>query len=345
MYIIRTTCISAQKTFADLDLSVLNADANGILRTVEPAYENIPLNVLRRMGKAVRLSIGASLPLVKGFKNVNGIIIGTANGGMEDCIKFLNQVIEYNEGTLTPTNFVQSTPNAIAAQIGLNTRNNQYNITHVHRGLAFENAVIDAMMYLKENPTSTLLLGGVDEVSDYNYNIERLGGWYRQQPISNADLYATSAEGSLAGEGVAMFIVSDTSKDAIAKVEAIKTFSTHDEKEVALQLRVFLEEHKLQNKIGVFLSGENGDNRMQPYYTLCENMLEKDIPVAHFKHYIGEFPTSSALAVFLGVQFVQPSSIPSHFIKRGSIDEEIKSVLIYNTYKGHQHSFIVVSKL
>ena len=62
---------------------------------------------------------------------------------MEDCIKFLNQIVEYKEGLLTPANFVQSTSNAAAAQIALVTKNHQYNITHVHRGLAFENALMD----------------------------------------------------------------------------------------------------------------------------------------------------------------------------------------------------------
>ena len=102
------------------------------------------MNILRRMGKAVRIGVGAALPLLDGSSNPDGILIGSANGGMEDCIKFLNQVMEYDEGRLTPTNFVQSTPNAIAAQIGLATLNKGYNITHVHRGLAFENALLDA---------------------------------------------------------------------------------------------------------------------------------------------------------------------------------------------------------
>ena len=119
MYIHKSTCISPQQTFFDVDLVKLNLSINNILNVVEPKYEDIPLNILRRMGKAVRMGVGAALPLIKDSKNIDGIIIGTANGGMEDCIKFLNQIVQFEEGRLTPTNFVQSTPNAIAAQIGL----------------------------------------------------------------------------------------------------------------------------------------------------------------------------------------------------------------------------------
>ncbi len=58
------------------------------LKAIEPTYENIPPGMLRRMGKAVRMGVGVALPLVKQTDSIiDGIIIGTANGGMEDCIK------------------------------------------------------------------------------------------------------------------------------------------------------------------------------------------------------------------------------------------------------------------
>ncbi len=119
---------------------------------MEPDYPGIPAGARRRMGKSVRMAVGAALPLLEKHPQPDGIIIATANGGMEDCIKFLNQILEYKEGLLTPGNFVQSTSNAAAAQIALVTKNHNYNITHVHRGLAFENALMDVMMLLKENP-------------------------------------------------------------------------------------------------------------------------------------------------------------------------------------------------
>ncbi len=87
-----------------------------------------------------------------------------------------------------PANFVQSTSNAAAAQIALVTKNHNYNITHVHRGLAFENALMDAVMLLKENPDAGYLLGCTDEISAYNYNIDRLAGWFRDEPVLNTEL-------------------------------------------------------------------------------------------------------------------------------------------------------------
>src|SRR5690606_39795759 len=85
------------------------------------------------------------------------------------------------------------TPNAIAAQIGLLSKNKGYNITHVHRGLAFENALLDAMMTINENPAKNYLLGAVDEISAYNYNIDLLDGCFKKENITNADLYDTGS--------------------------------------------------------------------------------------------------------------------------------------------------------
>src|SRR5271154_6915768 len=145
-YIHHINCISPQKTFSDIDIENINAPVENKLLVVEPSYEGIPLGILRRMGKAVRIGVGAALQIVK--QNPDGIIIGTANGGMEDCIKFLNQIIDYNEGMLAPGNFVQSTTNAVASQLGLMSANKGYNITHVHRALAFENAMTDTQLML-----------------------------------------------------------------------------------------------------------------------------------------------------------------------------------------------------
>ena len=171
-YIHQTSCISPQQTFHPIDINKLHESIENKMLAIEPAYDGIPPGILRRMGKAVRMGVGAAIPLLKNNPDPDGIIIGTANGGKEDCVKFMKQIIEYDEGLLTPINFVQSTPNAIAAQIGLLTKNHGYNITHLHLWLAFEYAMIDAGMMINENPAGSYLLGASDDISSYNYNFE-----------------------------------------------------------------------------------------------------------------------------------------------------------------------------
>src|SRR5450755_1269477 len=175
-YFHQSVCISPQNSFPYPDLSQIRESKNNLLEVIEPAYPGIPAGAVRRMGKSVRMAVGAALPLLEKHPQPDGIIIATANGGMEDCIKFLNQILEYKEGLLTPASFVQSTSNAAAGQIAMVTKNHNYNITHVHRGLAFENALLDVVMLLKENAEAGYLLGCTDEISACNYNIDRIAG-------------------------------------------------------------------------------------------------------------------------------------------------------------------------
>lgn len=344
-YIHQHTCISPQQTFADADINLLRESVDNKLKAFEPVYEGIPPGILRRMGKAVRMGVGAAIPVLKEFKTVDGIIIGTANGGLEDCIKFLNQIIDYEEGLLTPGNFVQSTPNAIAAQLGLMTKNKTYNITHVHRGLAFETALIDAAMIIKENPGSNYLLGAVDEISTYNFNIDYLDGWYKKETISNKDLYGSQTPASIAGEGAAMFLVNDKAEGATTVMKAIKTIHSQDEEFIKLEFKKFIEQNfSGKEKPDILLTGENGDTRLLKYYTACESVLP-GTNILRYKHMCGEYPTTSSFAFWLSCHLLKEQKIPTHMRKKILNDTGIKNIVIYNNYKGVQHSFSILTSL
>jgi hypothetical protein len=301
------------------------------------------------MGKAVRMGVGAAMPLLQNNARPDGIILGTANGGKEDCVKFLNQIIEYKEGLLTPINFVQSTPNAVAAQIALLTNNHGYNISHLHLGLAFEFAMIDADMMLSENPLSSYLLGASDDISIYNYNFEDKMGWYAKEDADNRTLYETDpasagSPGSIPGEGASMFLVNGNQAGATAKVMAVDTLHNEDELVMKEKLRDFIERYlPAGQKPDLLLTGENGDNRLQKYYSACESVLANDVTIARFKHMSGENPTATAMGLWLCCHILQTQHIPGHMMKRDAAKAGYKTVLIYNNYKKIQHSFILVS--
>ena len=342
LYIHQAICISPQQTFEDIDLESLRVPAQNKLEVLEPDYKGIPAGALRRMGKAIRMGVGAAMPIIRQV-TPDGIIIGTANGGMEDCIKFLNQIIEYDEGLLTPGNFVGSTANAIAGQLGLIAKNHQYNITHVQSGLSFENALLDAALFVMENPSLQMLVGGVDEISDYNYNIDGLAGWYKQKAFTDPDFYKADSSGSIAGEGSAMFLVNGTSDNAIAKLDAIHFFHSTDAAIIAKELSAFLQNHVTGDPVDLFLTGENGDSRYAHYYEAGEAVISEDTTIARYKHYCGEFPTSSAIAVWLAAQMKNTGTVPPHFIKKMSGEIAPQKILIYNHYKATQQSFILLS--
>lgn len=340
-YIHQSSCISHQPTFNDVDLDDLKPSANNLVSAIEPKYENVPLGQLRRMGRALRMGVGTSMKLL-GKHKVDGILVGTANGGIEDSILFLNQIHDYQEGRLTPTNFVQSTYNAIAGMMGMITVNHGYNATHVHRGLAFENVALDAAMLLREHPGNTYVIGGVDEISEKNHRLVSLAGWYRSEPASNADLYAGEYNGTLPGEGAAMFIVNNQRESAVAHLTDLMMVSTRDEKVVRERMVEFLKRNENGGPIDLFLQGENGDKRLLKYYTGCEELIQPHTTVARYKHAFGEFQTVPALALWLATHVLQTQKLPAHFIKRQGTATTYKRVLIYNNYQGAQHGFMLV---
>lgn len=340
MYIHQYSAISPQQTFENIDLEILHERVGNKLTAREPAYTDIPRNILRRMGKAIRMGIGAAMPVFQEQKAIEGIIIGTANGGMEDCIKFLNQIIDYKEGLLTPGNFVQSTPNAIAAQMGLMQKNKGYNITHVHRGLAFENALLDALMITCENKQAFYLLGAVEEISTYNFNIDLLDGCFKQNPVSNRDLYHISTPGTIAGEGAAMFLVSHSEQNAIAAIQGLEILHGNDEQDIKTKVQDFLHKHlPAGEKADVLFSGENGDSRLVKYYDAIESLFDNSTSIARFKHMCGDYATASSIALWMACSRL---SLPYHMIKRKGIHETVRNIVIYNNYRGLQHGIILV---
>ena len=345
-YIHQSSCISPQQTFHNVDLNKLHEPADRKLLAIEPSYDGIPPGILRRMGKAVRMGVGAAMPLLQNNAAPDGIIIATVNGGKEDCVKFMNQIIDYNEGLLTPINFVQSTPNAIAAQIGLLAKNHGYNITHSQLGLAFEYAMIDAGMMTNETPFSSYLLGAVDDISFFNYNFEEKNGCHKKEIISDQNLYETNSEGYIAGEAACMFLVNGNETDAIAKVYAVDVFYHEDVSGMNERLQEFIKKHLPGGeKIDLLLTGENGDNRVLKYYSSCESLMEDDVTIARFKHMSGEYPTATSMGLWLCCDILQKQTIPEHMIKKTAAKTGYKNVLIYNNYNSIQHSFILVYKI
>lgn len=341
LYIHQYTCISPQHTANNEALTLIEPSANGKLTAIEPALEGVPPGMLRRMSKAVRMGIGAGLLIIK-ENDVDGIIIGTANGGMEDCIKFLNQIVEYDEGMLTPGNFVQSTPNALAGQLGLLTKNRSYNVTHVHLGLAFENALIDAKMMVQDNPGKNYLVGGVDEISTYNYHIDFLSGWYDEH-LTNNNMYTAGKPATIAGEGAAMFLVNDKADGAWANITAVETLHTKNIDAVKQRFARFLAVQDIDASKTIFMSGENGDTRLNPFYEACEEQV-KEMPIIRFKHLTGEYPTATSFAVWLACKAFQTQQFPGHLYKNKISTNEFQHILLYNLYHGNQHSFILISK-
>lgn len=342
MYIKEVCTISPQLTYgSEFESGHFEIHTKGILYAIEPPYlDFIPASLLRRMGKAVRMGIGAGLPLVKKYPDIEGIIIGTANGGLEDCIRFLNQIVDYEEGVLTPTSFVQSTPNAVAGQLALMGDKTGYNSTHTNGSLAFDNAMLDAQLVLEaaEKPMQ-LLIGAVEEISDYNYNIDTLNRHYKSEPITNNELVQSTTSGSLCGEGAAMFVVSNTAEQAIAKVVDQFQICFPEKTELTQLVNDFLDKNETNPEdIDVLLFGNAGDVRTDHWYNDLQQELFPNQKATTFKQFSGDYRTASAFGCYIAVKLLHGICAIHDY------DSIVKprTVLIYNQFGGERHGFILI---
>lgn len=347
MYITDLKAISPQLTFENELLEGKKTDHEGtIFGVIEPDYmELIPKGLLRRMGKAVRMGVGAGLPLINAHKDIDGIVMGTANGGLEDCIKFLNQIVEYEEGVLTPTNFVQSTPNAVAGQLALMGTNRGYNATYTNGGLAFENALLDALLLMEDGATKKILLGGLEEISEYNYNIDWQGEKYKEQHVTDAELLDSNTPGTVCGEGASMFILEKEATSYYALIEDVAqiTYPTSDDLETCLNR--MLERNGLNaSDIDTVMLGYNGDSDHQFWYDLIAQTVLPQTNVLTFKNLTGDYRTCSAFALWLSAHILNDNQKMLPFIMKRKIhNKKASRILIYNHFDAVRHGFILLS--
>jgi len=344
MFLKDAFAISPQKTFnSSFEEGDFVVHDSKTFKVVDADYaEFIPPSLLRRMGKAVKMGIGAALPLMKRNAKTDGIIIGTANGGLENCINFLNQIVDYNEGMLTPTHFVQSTPNALAGQLALMDDNPGYNVTHVNGSLSFENALVDAELFFneQENPAS-LLVGAVEEISDYNYNIDLQAGRYKKEQLSNQDLLNSVTDGSVCGEGASMFVVSNSNKDAFAEIVVIEQLTYPTKDEITDRIVRMLANYNLSiDDIDTLVLGKSGDVRYDEWYVHI-NELFPEAQFTYYKNFVGEYRTSSAFGLYLASELLQKKLV-NHPHLLGNISKQPKTILLYNQFDGVRHGLMVV---
>jgi len=344
MYIIKTSSISPQETSSGLSLDEIKPYTGNKYCAIEPNYTGLirPAQ-LRRMGKSIRMGMGAGLPILKEAGQVDGIILGSSEGGLEDCIKFLNQIVKYNEGALTPTNFAQSTPNALAGNLALSGRIKAYNMTHVHRGLAVENALLDAILLFEEQKAESILLGNVEEISEYNFNIEKLAGQFKADEICSNDLLSSQTPGTVCGEGSSMFLLSSKPQNAMAKLVDVGQVCYPKKSEIVEFVKAFLKSNNLAPQdIDSVVIGKNGDHRTDFWYDLVCDELFTSQNLYSYKNLVGEYATVSAFALYFACELVTGKRPPKETILRQG--SEIQNVLIYNHYRGDQHGLVLVTK-
>jgi 3-oxoacyl-[acyl-carrier-protein] synthase II len=350
IYIQGTGCISPQETaVGESFLPVMRIYEGTRLSTVDPDYKQwIDLKQIRRMSRVVKMGVGAAkLSLQEaGVEVPDAIITGTAYGCLDDTGVFLTKLVNQQEEMLTPTSFIQSTHNTVGGQIALLLGCNAYNNTFVHKGFSFESALLDAIMLLRENTVQHILVGGLDEITQYSHQILSRFGIYRTGSVVNTTLLQVPAKGTIAGEGAAFFTLG-TSKGphTAAEITGLSTlYRPASAAAVSGEITSFLTAQGCSvSDIDLVITGRNGDIVTDHAFAGLENSLFAGIPVAAFKHLCGEYPTASAFALWLGNKILQTQEVPATALFSGNAPERINRILICNQHNDTHHSLILLT--
>ena len=273
--------------------------------SIEPDYKALlDPKVLRRMSRIIRMGVAAarSCLVEAGLPMPDAIVTGTGYGCLEDTGVFLKNMITRKEEALQPATFIQSTHNTVGAQIALILQCTGYNNTFVHRGFSFENAVLDAILLLREGEAATVLAGGLDELTDASFAILSRFGLYRH---------------AQAGEGAAFFLLANQPGPGdYAKLEGMTTFyKPESPEEIVREIVDFLQAQAVDPASIDLVIGEE---------------ILPGIPTQPYKTQCGEYPTSTAYALWLA----------SRLIKTGVH----KRILVYNHYLGIHHAAFLLGE-
>lgn len=258
----------------------------------------------------------------------DAIVTGTAYGCLEDTGLFLDGMIDRREEMLQPAAFIQSTHNTVGAQIALLLQCTGYNNTFVHRGSSFDSALLDATMLLAAKEAVTVLVGGVDEITETSHALLTRFGLYRRRPVSNLELFHPRGKGTIAGEGAAFFLLGvQPSGNDLARIEGAATFYRPNQPQQ--EILSFLHAHQAHpDSIDLIITGDNGDETGDKTYRQLMHSIFPGRTNETFKELCGEYPTAVSFGLWLAANKVRSGA---------------GRILLYNHYLSAHHTAILLS--
>lgn len=348
-YINGVSSISAQNTFETTFLTDVVIEENeNVLYAIQPSYKDfIAPAAIRRMAKGVKMGIATA---TKALKEANidvpdAIITGTGMGCVEDSEKFLKAIIANDEQFLTPTSFIQSTHNTVGAQIALGLQCHGYNFTYVNGAVSFESALIDAKLQLENEEVNSVLVGGVDETADHTISLYKLIQSIKKEEDKPYRVLEPNSKGTVFSEGASFFVLENTKKaTSYAEIKDVSIINHLNTSEINGFIQSFLKDNRLDfEDIDTIVLGNNGDVDFDGYYDKVKESFQKT-PQIYYKHLSGEFNTASSFGLWMASNVMKNQEIPKIVSVNNLFKKEYKNILLYNQYKGKDHSLLLLQK-
>ena len=96
--------------------------------------------------------------------------------------------------------------------------------------------------------------------------------------------------------------------------------------------------------IDVVVLGYNGDVETDVYYKILSSNIFATTQQVYYKHLSGEYNTASAFGLWVGAKIIKTQQIPEILKVNNLEKKDYKTILLYNQYKGIDHSFTLISK-
>jgi 3-oxoacyl-(acyl-carrier-protein) synthase len=321
------------------------------LTCIEPDYRGLINPVqLRRMPRILRMGLASAQLCINraGGVKPDAIVVGTGLGCLDNLEKFLIELLTTHEHITSVLPFINSTHNAVAAQVAMLLQNHGYNVTYCHRGFSFESALDDAMMLIEERTARHILVGGIDEcTADFMHLHAYLRYW--KEPLNNLSILTDKSYGTIAGEGSAFFMLSaDPAGTFPVSIDGLHTFfipagaGYHD---IVPEIDRFLDTQGIgKHELGLVLTGINGDAGFDKiYYDLSQDYFSSDTGIAWYKHLCGEYYTSTSFALWLASVILERQIIPPVVQLTPYRGERLNKLLIYNHIRNSEHAVILLS--
>lgn len=341
------SAISAQNTFESefLDSVTINNQENTLF-AVEPNYkEFIPPAAIRRMAKGIKMGVATSAQALQkaGLEQVDAIITGTGMGCSQDSEKFLRNILDNNEQFLTPTSFIQSTHNTVAAQIALRLSCKGYNFTYVNGAVSFESALFDACLQLDNQEVNSVLVGGIDEYAEHSYSLFKLIEVIKSEDNKPYSVLNSTSKGAVFSEGATFFALESIRKESTyAEIVDLQIKNKVSKEGLSDFFDAFLKKNNLTpNDIDVVVLGNNGDIEFDDCYIQAMNVFTNSTQV-YYKHLSGEYNTVSAFGLWVASNILKSQKIPN-VIRINSVEkEQYKTILLFNQYRGLDYSLVLI---
>lgn len=338
IYIQAAEQISIQSPLSDDWMTNPTVYDEPLVKACDPVFRDyISPRDARRMGKLMRRAIVTSQKVIRdtAIEHPDAIITGTSIGSLDYTERFLDDMTENGEETLSPTYFMQSTHNTVGSTIGIYTKSHGYNTTYSHGQCSFDLALQDAWMQLQLGMISNALVNGQEEMVDSYFELLKRRG-YVGQP------------GMVPCSELSMSMILNTTPSEQDLCELVGVRITGNYAGLGEELDALLESsHLTREDISGIMTGVNGCKTVDDVYYRMASDLLPDASLMRYKHIFGENLTVSALGVYAAAKALKNGSTPEVLMDQHSRKrcDKLSNVLLLNHMNGQQYSLILLKKI